>query len=489
MIDDIKRIFQHSFFFGFGMLSSTLATLLLIPVYTRFLSPAQYGLLEIISVWLAILGICFGLGMWSALFNSIMKHEDITMRKITAGTAILLLIISGGISSLIIVFGLRFFPDLLKDFNIIYLTMLLILLNGTGILIPVPFAIMRAMEQSKKYLTASIIGLVFTVAFTFLLVVFARRNVLGVLESRLLGSIGIMLFVFPYLWRNIRITFRFNEAKELLKFGIPLIPTLLALWVLDLSDRFFLQYFRGLEEVGIYSLGYKYASIASLPIVAFSLAWPQVLLSITKRPDARKTIGRIFTYFILVTTFMALCLSIFAKDIIRMVATAGFYDASGIVWYVALGYVFYGGYIFASSGIYISGKSGSLPVAVGIAAVLNIGLNYILIPQFGMTGAACATLFSYIAMCMLMWYLSKRDYPISFEFLRLGKIIGAAVIVYSYSSIFLISNTVSTFMFKVLLIPGYGAILFILGFFEAEEVNFITAKTRGIMNKTNSGKR
>lgn len=483
MIDDIKRILRHSFLFGFGMLSSTLATLLLIPVYTRFLSPSEYGLLEIISVWLAILSICFGLGMWSALFNSIIKHEDITMRKITAGTAILLLIISGGISSLIIVFGLRFFVDLLKGINLTYIAILLVLLNGTGVLIPVPFAIMRAMEQSRKYLTLSLFGLIITIVFTFLLVVFVRRNVLGVMEARLLGSIGIMLFVFPYLWRNIRITFRFNEAKELIKFGIPLIPTLLALWVLDLSDRFFLQYFRGLGEVGIYSLGYKYASIVSLPIVAFSLAWPQVLLSITKRPDARKTIGRIFTYFILVTTFMALCLSIFAKDIIRMVATAGFYDASSIVWYVALGYVFYGGYIFASSGIYISGKSGSLPVAVGIAAVLNIGLNYLFIPHFGMTGAACATLFSYITMCILMWYLSKRDYPISFEFLRLIKVIIGAAIVYSCSSIFLTDNTVSTLIFKALSIPGYIVLLFILGFFKAEEIDYIRGGLRGIIKK------
>lgn len=473
MISDIKHILQHSFFFGFGMLSSTLATLLLIPVYTRFLSPAEYGLLEIISVWLAILSICFGLGMWSAVFNSIMKHEDITMRKITAGTAILLLIISGLLSSLLIVFGLRFFPDLLKGFNIIYFALLLILLNGIGILIPVPFAIMRAMEQSRKYLTLSIFGLVITIVFTFLLVVFVRRNILGVMEARLLASIGMLLLVVPYLCRNTRLVFHLKEAKKLLKFGIPLIPTLLALWVLDLSDRFFLQYFRGLGEVGVYSLGYKYASVASLPIVAFSLAWPQVLLPITKRPDAKKTVGRIFTYFIFVTTFIALSLTIFSKDIIRMVAAAGFHDAYKIVWYVALGYVFYGGYVFASSGIYISGKSGSLPVAVGIAAALNIGLNYILIPHFGMTGAACATLISYIAMCILMWYLSKRDYPISFEFLRLGKIIGAAVIVYCGCTLYLSDVSIINIIMKILAIIVYPGILGIFGFFEQVEIDYL----------------
>jgi O-antigen/teichoic acid export membrane protein len=382
-----------------------------------------------------------------------------------------------------------FFIDLLKGINFTYIAILLVLLNGTGILIPVPFAIMRAMEQSRKYLTLSLFGLVIAIVFTFLLVVFVRRNVLGVMEARLLTSIGMILLVVPYLCRNTRIVFHFKEAKELLKFGIPLIPTLLSLWVLDLSDRFFLQYFRGLSEVGIYSLGYKYASIVSLPIVAFSLAWPQVLLSIAKRPDARKTVGRIFTYFILVTTFMALSLSIFSKDIIRMVSTAEFHDAYRIVWYVALGYVFYGGYIFASSGIYISGKSGSLPVAVGIAAVLNIGLNYLFIPHFGMTGAACATLISYIIMCLVMWYLSKGNYPISFEFLRLIKVIIGAAIVYSCSSMFLTGNTAVTLIFKALSIPGYIVLLFIFRFFNAEEIDYMMGKAQDFINKTSRNRR
>ena len=483
MIDDIKRILRHSFFFGFGMLSSTVASLFLIPVYTRFLSPAEYGLLEIINVWLAILSICFGLGMWSALFNSIMKHDDMSARKVTAGTAILLLVIPVVISSLIIIFSLGFFLNLLKGINIIYIAILLVLINGTGILIVVPFAMLRAMEQSKKYLALSIYGLVITIALTFILLGFARRNVLGVLEARLLASIGMMFFVSPYLCRNTRLIFNFKEAKELIRFGMPLIPTALGLWVLDLSDRFFLQYFRNLGEVGIYSLGYKYASIVSLPIVAFSLAWPQVLLPITKRPDAKKTIGRIFTYFMLVTTFMALSLSIFSKEVIRMVSAAEFHDAYKIVWYIALGYVFYGGYIFASSGIYISGKSSSLPMAVGIAAILNAGLNYLFIPRFGMAGAACATLISYVIMCLVMWYLSKGFYPISFEFLRLGKIIGAAVIIYLYSSIFLVNNTASTLIIKVLSMPGYVVILFILGFFNREEIGYIREKTQDLISR------
>ena len=219
-------------------------------------------------------------------------------------------------------------------------------------------------------------------------------------------------------------------ARPLLSFGVMLLPVLLSAWVLDLSDRYVLRLYAGLAAVAVYAVGYKVGMALQLAVVwPFQLAWPAVSFSISHRPGHQETYSRTLTYLATAMAFGLVGLTLGSRLALPLVVGPAYRDAWRVVPWVALAYAFNGLHYCLSPGVHIAGKTRWFPLfAVGCGA-LNLGLNFLLIPRFGMLGAAWATAAAFGCLALATALLSQRVYPVQYELDRLLKLTLAAAVV------------------------------------------------------------
>jgi len=211
-------------------------------------------------------------------------------------------------------------------------------------------------------------------------------------------------------------------------FGLPLVPLTLAHMALNQIDRFMIQHFKGLEAVGLYTLGYKVGMAVALLANAFQMAWLPAMYAIAKRPDAREIYARIARYLLFLLACCSTGLSMFAREIIQAITVEPFFQAHEVVPVVTWSYVFMGAYFATAVGTNLTGRTYFQSLTMIGAALLNIGLNFWMIPVWGIHGAAWATLIAFIAMTLAHLSISVRLYPVPYEYARLARIIALGAV-------------------------------------------------------------
>jgi O-antigen/teichoic acid export membrane protein len=481
MLSKLLHLSKHSLIYGLGILSSQLVGFFLLPIYTRYLTPADYGVLEIFGLTSGILRIIFGMGLGSALFMLYFHYEDNENKKTVVSTAFFFLTFTSLIFTLILIetagnFSSVFFHTKIYTlyFKIIFLT----LFFDTSILIPM--SIFRAKEESKKYVVVSLMRFLMSVGLNIYFLVFLQKGVLGILASGLITTSILYLFLIPGIIKETKFRFSISDLKEMLRFGLPLIPGNLGTWILTVSDRYFLLFLTTSQELGLYSLGYKFGFVIHGFIVSpFSLAWGPFFWSMAKEKDAKKIFSSVLTYFVLIVMFVTLTISIFSKEILFIMATPSFYDAYKVIPLIALSYVLYGFYFILSAGLNLAKKTKYVPFIVGTGAILNLLLNYLLIPTYGMMGAAVATLVSYSVLPIGSYFVSNKFYHISYEWYRIFKIFIVAFLIYVISLFIAFDSIWISVLLKGLILFTYPILLYGLKFFRREEIQ----KSRELLQK------
>jgi O-antigen/teichoic acid export membrane protein len=202
--------------------------------------------------------------------------------------------------------------------------------------------------------------------------------------------------------------------KDMLKFSVPLMPALFAVWVIDFSDRYFLMRMSTLEQVGIYSVGARISSMIILFSTSFQMAWGPYALSIQHEADAKNRYSRGLFLFLCAALTAATAITVFAGPILAILTRPEYYEAEKVIGFLTLGTVAYGAYLIVNIGLLISKKTILTSVAISIGAALNIILNFLLIPRFGMMGAAFATLAAYLVALALLYGFAQKYYPIEY---------------------------------------------------------------------------
>ncbi len=205
----------------------------------------------------------------------------------------------------------------------------------------------------------------------------------------------------------------------MIRYSAPVVPAGLALWVLSLSDRYFLIWYSTQAELGLYSIGAKFASIVAIGIAAFRLAWPQAAYSIIKEKNKNTIYARALTYFLFLSSGVTIGISLFGKELVSLMTASDFHEAYSVIPILSLGFVFNGCYTILAIGMGLKKQNFMLFPATVIPAIVNLILNYYLIPDFGMHGAAWATLLSYLLMAGLTWLASERVHHIDYEWKKI----------------------------------------------------------------------
>jgi O-antigen/teichoic acid export membrane protein len=208
---------------------------------------------------------------------------------------------------------------------------------------------------------------------------------------------------------------------------MPLVPSALLLWVTNFADRFILVKLVDTAEVGIYSVGVRIASAMILLLTAFRTAWPAFAYSIEDDTEARSAYGFVLTYLVVISTWVATALGLLSPWLVRWLAKSDFASASRVVGPLAFSTVAFAGYIVLAIGVGRARRTQFNWVVSGLAAVVNIGLCFALIPSYGMMGAAIATVAAYVVMFLAMAWWSQHVYPVPYQWRRVATAAGVGV--------------------------------------------------------------
>ncbi|MBN1637400.1 MAG: oligosaccharide flippase family protein [Ignavibacteriales bacterium] len=458
---------------------------LMIPIYTHYLTPDDYGVLELLDLIVTVLGLLVGMGLGSAIFRFYYHYEKLKDKYEVVTTALLFVILM----TVFIVLPCLIFADKISlvvfgsDQYSYYFQLMFISFFFTCIG-TVPECFLRAEQRSALFTTITLITLILNVGLNIYFVAVLKMRIIGILYASVIMRFLNNTFLLILNISKTKLSFSIVKLREMLKYGIPLFPASFGFFILNFADRFILKHFGTLEVVGIYSLGYKFAFMISLLIInPFTLIWQAQMFEIAKKPEAKEIFSKFLTYFSLVVITSAFVLSVFINDVIGIIAPPDFYSAYKVVPIIALGYVFYGFYHFFQIGILLEKKTKFLGFAVFIGAFANIILNLLLVPSYEAIGAALATVFSFLIMSLCTFVFSQRLYRIKYEFGRIVKILCVASLLLIFSLFLNVNSFFINICIKMTIIILFFVILFSIRFFTDEELRKIRFFFKIVVNK------
>jgi O-antigen/teichoic acid export membrane protein len=328
-------------------------------------------------------------------------------------------------------------------------------------------------ERSVAFVSASLVNIFLTIGATLLLVVALDKGPIGVIVGNFIGTLIVYVVLVGYRREQLGLEFDRGLLREMNRFGIPLIPTALFLWVTNFSDRLFLVHLADTTEVGLYSVGVRIASAMVLLLTAFRLAWPAFAYSIEDDHEAKRTYAFVLTYLVALTTWVATGLALMSPWLVNWLAAPAFAESSRVVGPLAFSTVAFAGYIVVAIGVGRAKRTQFNWVVTGAAAVVNIGLNLLLIPPYGMMGAAVATVAAYSTMFIGMVWWSQRIYAIPYQWRR---VITAAATGLALVAIGKLAG--GGFAIALVLALVYPLALLVLGFYLPAERRAIGTRLR-----------
>jgi len=423
----LKRLGRHSAVYGLGGIVSRVLAVFLLPLYTRFLDTEDLGAVGLIVALSAVLVTILRLGISSAFFRFYFDSPDPARRRLVVRTSFWFTMASATLGLAAGVLLAEPIADLLglDDAN-------LVRAGFVGIWAQMNYeqltSLFRAEERSTAFVLASLANIAVTIGATILLVVAWEQGALGVIVGNFTGTLVVYLALLAIHREQLGLQFSRPLLREMNRFGIPLVPAALALIAVNFSDRFFLVHLASLDEVGLYEIGVRIASAMVLLLTAFRMAWPAFAYSIEDDRDAARTYSYVLTYIVVITSWMALALGVLAPWLVQLLTTEEFYDAERVVAPLAFAAAAFGAYIVVVIGIGRARQTRSNWVITGAAAVLNVVLNVVLIPPFGMMGAAIATIGAYGTLFIGMAWKAQRVFHVPYQWRRVALAMGTAIV-------------------------------------------------------------
>jgi len=466
----------HTIVFGVGGALRQAIAFLLIPLYTRYLEPDAFGALALFIIVINLMGI-IPQSFTPALFRSYYDCEDDRERRIVVSSTFGFVIVLIGILSVIGLMYGRLFSMLLfrtEGLETLWQTVMLIsFLNGIAAL---GMGILRARKASRQFAFVSVVAFLIQMVATIYLVAVKNSGLAGVLNGYLIGSVANVAFLFPFVIRDIRPQISSAEVAKLFSYGWPFMPTQAMGFITQSADRILLERFASLAVVGVYALSQKLSSILTVLFVApFSLIALPVVFSAEKDENAKQFYVRLLTYYLLIALSIGLAVSMLADSLLKLVSNPVYWTASDIVPLISLSLILYGARSLIGIGLIIQRKTHYFPLAVGVGMVVNFSLLLLFVPRFHERGAAWASVLGSISVCIVYYWSNRAFYPLPYEWLRMVKILCAAVIVYGIGWIFRLNDPLKDIILHSVLLLVYPALLYLVRFFEKSEIRYITS--------------
>jgi len=475
LIKELRFLLSHSAIYGIGTVITQLVGFVMLPVYTRYLTPADYGILELITVTNSVLGILISVGVASAIIRFYYDYDDAQYRNSVISTSAILYLISGLLAAVVlfnIVGSISYLVIGSEEYaGYFRIAFTYLLISGFGNIADTYF---RVNKRAGLYVTLSILRLISLLSLNIYFVVIAKAGVVGILYSQMLTFLAFsMIVMIPILWRT-GLRFSTTLAKDILKFSLPLVPSNILRIVINESDRVFIRVLLSVADTGIFGLALKLGNgILMLVAYPFNLAFMQRRFEIIRRADANITFTRVFTYFSLLIFFLGLGLSIFAKQIVIVMTTPTFYRAGTFVPFIVLYCVIFSFRFHFDFGIFWSKKTYYEVYINMVIVIINLACNYFFIKSFGLFGAVYSKCLTHTFHTILVYVVGSRLYKIEYEFKRVAKAFAIAIVFYVFSMFIDSGYLIADVFMKLTLLLSYPVVLYLFNLVTREEATKI----------------
>ena len=476
MINNLKNILRHSVVYGISNIAQKASGIVLLPLFTHFLSVEEYGRYGLLFITTVIISQSLVLGQSSSVirYNNSANYYNqkksifFTLTSLVTAVTVVFVVLSE-----IYIVEISSWLGSLEDFKIpvrvcIYIIAVVTINN-------VLLSKIRADEKSVLYTISGIVKILIQIGFTIYFLVVLQMGLVGVLLGQLTGEISTILVVTPSLLKKIEFKFERSIVKDSLRFGLPLVFSAVAINLLNGSDRYIIKFLIGEKVLGLYELGYRVAGVINMIlIIPFNLSLLPMAYKVYQTEGDKDYYKKLKTYLALVLVWAGLALSLFSKEIVELFAlNPSYYSAYEVVPFIILAYIIYGISTISSLGMFLSGKNFYMALITMFCAGINIGLNFWLIPQFGIIAAAINTVIAFFIQDLLTILASNKYYRIKYEYFKLTKIFLTGIGLYYLAINILYGSLLIDILIKLVLSIIFPVLCLVLGCFEKRELAVI----------------
>jgi O-antigen/teichoic acid export membrane protein len=390
-------------------------------VYTRYISPAGYGVVELLANGVIFISILVRFGMIEAFLRFYFSDEDQARRDALARRAVLFLLVATTVVAGVLAAAAEPLSRLILGYRdtTTFLVAVLGLWSFTNL--ELAYGLLRVDERLRTYATASLANVGMTIAASVVLVVVLGDGARGLL----LGNYGASTVVLLALWWTMRHRLVPRRASaermgQLLRFGLPTVPAEASVYALSIIDRYYIYHDRSPRLAGLYSIAIKLAGSVAFIVRAFQYAWPPLAYSVTDDAEAARLYGLVTTYYLLISGWVVAGLALLGRWVIRLLTTNAYFGAYRALPWVALGWALYGLWVVF---LVIAGRAKvttrNFPAALA-GLIANVVLLVALVPPLGIAGAGVALCGAYVVMLGIMHLLTRRAFTVAFEWRRLA---------------------------------------------------------------------
>jgi O-antigen/teichoic acid export membrane protein len=420
----LKRLVSSLGAYQVADIVSKFMAVLLLPVYTRYINPRGYGIVELLGNGVIFISIVVRFGMIEAFLRFYFTDADQERRDALARRAVGFLLIVTTIASAALAGAAVPASRLVLGHRDPTTFLIAVLGLWAFTNLELAYGLLRVEERLRVYATASLTNVALTIAASLILVVVLKDGARGLL----LATYGATVVVLLALWWAMRdrLLRRHAAAGEplgiLMRFGLPTVPAEASVYALSIVDRYYIYHDRSPALAGLYSIAVKLAGAVAFIVRAFQYAWPPLAYSVTDDAEAARLYGLVTTYYALIAGWVVAALTLEGRWIVRLLAAHSFFGAYRALPWLALGWAMYGLWVVF---LVIAGRAKvttrNFPASLA-GLVANVILIVLLVPSLGIAGAGVALCGAYVVMLSVMHLLTRRAFAVAFEWRRLAQL-------------------------------------------------------------------
>jgi O-antigen/teichoic acid export membrane protein len=427
----LKRLVSSLGAYQLADLVSKVMAILLLPVYTGYIAPSGYGVVETLATAVIFVSIVVRFGMIESFLRYYFADDERPRQDALARRTVIFLVCTSTVAAVVLAIPAGPLSRLVlshahpADYRVAVLG----LWAFTNL--ELAYALLRVDERLRAYAVASLSNVAITIVASVILVVVAHLGA----EGLLIGNYGATAVVLVGLWWAMRDRLwtaapsgggpAVDSFRVLFAFGLPTVPAEASVYALSVVDRQYLVHDRGLAAAGLYSLAVKIAGAVAFVVRAFQYAWPPLAYSIAGDLEASRLYGLVTTYYVVLCGWIVAGLTLEARAIVGFLAPHdnGYGGAFRAVPWVSLGWAMYGLWVVF---LVIAGRAKltrrNFPAAIA-GLLVNVVLVVLLVPRYGIAGAGVALCGAYVAMLAVMHTLLRRAFPVQFEWRRIAHVV------------------------------------------------------------------
>ena len=474
----MRHVGKNSIFFGMGYFMPALINIILLPIYVRYITPEDYGALSLLVGLGGLLTVFMGLCVNRAIERLYINYPQEESGNFLYTVMVTVVLYAGILGGALTLFSDRIGYIIFRESSPQY-GYCLVLQIWVSFFLTFPMAVSAVYlikEQSSWYAALRVVNFFILLVLTLMFLVIFNRGMEGIFEALLLSSAVMALFYLALVSPELKINFAYKYVKSFLKYSLPLLPYNVFLIAIAYVDRFYINNFFSLKDVGVYSVASRLGMLMEVLVTSFAIAWQPFYYNRQEKDGFGSILERIAMIWIGLIIFAALAISVFAREIVVFLTAPAYYEAYRIIPVLAIGYIFLALYFFFVSCILYSKKTLPMPLVSGLGLILDMALLAFLTPIAGLMGSAACRALAYLFMASLAFAFSLKRGSIRLEYRNILKIAALCALAFLISGVANFSNMAYSIIYKSIVLAGAAFLLYYLKLIDIRVIKFFYLK-------------